>query len=76
MNNIKIIRKGTNIKIVIKNLTDKSPKAKVTHVTPEPKKANEKNKNVSIVDEIRDDTKGGINHILFFNLSKIFISSS
>ena len=36
----------------------------------------EKNKNVSIVDPIKDDVKGAMNHSLFLNLSNIWTSNS
>ena len=36
----------------------------------------EKNKKVSMLEPIKDDIKGAINHIFFLNLSKMFTSTS
>ena len=59
--------KGINIKITIRSFTNKSPKARVTHGTPVPKKEIEKNKKVSIIDPKKDEVIGATNQALFLN---------
>ena len=59
--------KGINIKKAIKSFTNKSPKARVIHGTPVPKKEIEKNKNVSIAEPKTDEVIGATNQALFLN---------
>ena len=68
--------KGISIIKATECLTVKSPKERVIHVIPVPKKAIEKNKKVSATDPTEDEVKGATYHLLFLSLSNIWTSNN
>lgn len=54
---------GTNNSMAIANFIAKSPAAHVTHGSPDPIKAMEKNNTVSIADDSEEEIKGACHHV-------------